>query len=267
MDKLKRALIEMDEDDALLEIVEDIKEFKGKIEKKLEDFPTPKDGKNGRDGRDGRDGLDGVDGKGMKGEKGDKGEPGEQGEPGKDGKDGKDFDVEDLEPEIKKVKSELLSIISRSSPGGGGPYMNIGIGGNTSVLSRYNDINIKAGSNMTITYQNNDTTKRVDVTFASSGGGGSVGGTVRSINTVSTSQTAGATAGTDYVYICSAGINLTLPDAIGNTNLYTIKNTAASSILVTTTGGETIDTSSNLILPLQFTSVDLISDGSNWEIT
>jgi len=76
---------------------------------------------------------------------------------------------------------------------------NIAIGGNTSVLSQYTDINIKAGSNVTLTYSNNQTTKYLDLTIASSGGGGSVGGTVRSINNISTSQTAGATAGTDYV--------------------------------------------------------------------
>ncbi len=266
MDKLKRALLDLDEDDGLLDIVEDIKEFKARIEQQIDEFPIAKDGKNGRDGRDGRDGLDGVDGKGFKGEKGEKGEQGEKGESGKDGKDGKSFDKEDLEPEIKKVRSELLSIVSHA--GGGGAYRNIAFAGNPSVLSRYNDINFKPGANVTISYANNDNTKMVDVTIASSGGGGgSVIGTTRSINTINTSQTAGSTSLTDYVYICSGGVNLTLPDAVGNTNLYTIKNTSTSSVLVSTTSAETIDTSANLILPIQFTSVDLISDGSNWEIT
>ena len=108
----------------------------------------------------------------------------------------------------------------------------------------------------------------MDVTFASSGGGqGSVGGVVRSINTVNTSQTAGNTSGTDYIYICSGGINLTLPDATANTNLYTIKNTSTSSVLVSTTSLQTIDTQSTIILATQYTSIDLISDGSNWDIT
>lgn len=145
---------------------------------------------------------------------------------------------------------------------------NIAVGGNTSVISRYTDLNIKAGANVTLTYTNNNTTKFTDLTIASSGGGGgSVIGTTRSINTISTSQTAGNTSLTDYVYICSAGINLTLPDAVGNSNLYTVKNTSTSSVLVSTTVSETIDTSTTLILPVQYTSVDLISDGSNWEIT
>jgi hypothetical protein len=263
MDKLKKALIDLEEDDAILEMIEDIKEFKQKIEQRVDDFPVPKDGKNGRDGRDGRDGLDGVDGKGTKGEKGEQGEKGDKGDKGDDGKDGKDFDKgKDLDPELKKMKTEVLTAMSYG--GGGGAYRNIAVGGNPSVLSRYNDLNIKAGTNVTLSYQNNDTTKMLDLTIAATGGGA---GTVRSINSISTSQTAGATAGTDYVYICSVGVNLTLPDAVGNTNLYTVKNTSTSSVLVSTTSLETIDTSPNLILATQFTSVDLISDGANWDIT
>lgn len=163
------------------------------------------------------------------------------------------------------LRRELINRINHI--GGGNMNRNIAIGGNTSVLSRYTDINIKAGANVTLTYSNNNTTKYLDLTIGSSGGGGSVGGTVRSINNISSSQTAGATAGTDFVYIATAGVALTLPTAAANTNLYTVKNTAASSILIATTGGETIDTQANLILATQYTSVDLISDGTNWEIT
>lgn len=167
---------------------------------------------------------------------------------------------------VDTLRKELNNRIN-NLPRGGNANRNIAIGSNTSVLSRYTDINLKAGSNVTITYSNNDTTKYVDVTIASSGGGSSVAGTVRSISTINTSQTAGNTSGTDYVYICSAGVQLTLPDAASNTNLYTIKNTSTSSVLIATTSAQTIDTQSNLILATQFTSVDLISDNSNWEIT
>lgn len=171
-----------------------------------------------------------------------------------------------IKEELEKFKRDMLSRFSNI--GGGNANRNIAVGGNTSVLSRYTDINIKAGSNVTITYANNDVTKYLDLTFASSGGGGSVGGVVRSINRVSTSQTMGATAGTDYVYVATAGIALTLPTAVANTNLYTIKNVSASSVLVATTAAETIDTDANLILPLQYTSVDLINDGADdWSIT
>lgn len=180
--------------------------------------------------------------------------------PGRPGKDGTSVKLKEV---VDEIRPDILKLI----PQGGNMNRNIAVGGNTSVLSRYTDINIKAGSNVTLTYANNNNTKYLDLTIASSGGGGSVIGTTRSINTIATSQTAGATSGTDYVYICSAGVQLTLPDAVANTNLYTVKNTSTSSVLVSTTAAETIDTSTNLILATQFTSVDLISDGANWEIT
>lgn len=170
--------------------------------------------------------------------------------------------------EVWKELKALRKLYIARQVGGGAPFRNIAVGGNPSVLGRYNDLNIKAGANVTLSYSNNNTTKYLDLTIAATGGGGgSVIGTTRSINTISTSQTAGNTSLTDYVYICSAGINLTLPDAVGNSNLYTIKNTSTSSILVTTTASETIDTSSTLVLPVQYTAVDLISDSANWQIT
>lgn len=167
---------------------------------------------------------------------------------------------------LEAFRQEFLSRLGNI--GGGNQNRNIAIGGNPSVLSKYTDINLKAGNNVTITYQNNDTTKQVDVTISATGGSGSVGGTVRSINRVSTSQTMGSVAGTDYVYIADQGIRLTLPDATGITNLYTIKNVSASSVLVSTTAAQTIDTDSELILATQYTSVDLINDGADdWSIT
>jgi len=94
------------------------------------------------------------------------------------------------------------------------------------------------------------------------------GGITRSISSVATSQTMGADAGTDYVYIATAGIALTLPTAVGNSNLYTVKNVSASSILVATTSAQTIDTDANLIISTQFAAVDLVNDGAdNWSIT
>lgn len=175
--------------------------------------------------------------------------------------------VEAFMQTLEDVRLEFSSRLS-SIHTGGNANRNIAIGGNPSVLSKYTDINIKAGSNVTLTYSNNDTTKYLDLTIASSGGGSSVAGTVRSINRVSTSQTMGNNTGTDYVYISTVGTQLTLPDAASNTNLYTVKNIAASSVLVSTTGGQTIDGDSNLILSTQYTSVDLVNSGNdNWSIT
>lgn len=167
---------------------------------------------------------------------------------------------------IKELRTELITKINNK--GGGNMNRNIAIGGNTSVLSMFTDINLKAGNNVNITYTRNNTTKYTDITFSATGGGGSVGGTIRSINNINTSQSAGSNTGTDYVYICSAGVQITLPPASTNTNLYTIKNISTSSILVSRNGADTIESDTSLILATQFTAVDLISDGSNnWNIT
>lgn len=170
---------------------------------------------------------------------------------------------------VEKLRKDIMNRLGNLTQGGGNANRNIAIGGNTSVLSKYTDINLKAGSNVTITYAANNTTKYTDVTIsASGGGGGSVGGTVRSINNISTSQTAGNNSGTDYVYIASAGVALTLPTAAANTNMYTIKNTSNSSVVVLPDAADTIDTSANAILSFKYTSIDVISDGtSNWSIT
>jgi predicted nucleic acid-binding Zn-ribbon protein len=168
---------------------------------------------------------------------------------------------------LEKLRQELSNRINNLRIGGGNQNRNIAIGGNTSVLSKYTDINIKPGSNVTLTYSNNDTTKYLDLTITATGGS-SVAGTTRSINREATSQTMGGTASTDYVYIATDGILLTLPTAVGNSNLYTVKNVAASSVMVATTGGQTIDGDSNIILNNQYTSVDIVNDGNdNWSIT
>lgn len=173
----------------------------------------------------------------------------------------------DYEEDIRELEEDLVRLRSAISyqTGGGQANRNIAIGGNTSILGYYTDINLKPGSNVTFTVSPNTTTRYTDITIAATGG---PGGTTRVVSSIATSQTAGATAGTDYVYIASAGIALTLPTATANSNLYTIKNTGASSVLVAPDGSDTIDTQSNLILVTQYTSVDLVSDGvDNWNIT
>jgi hypothetical protein len=162
---------------------------------------------------------------------------------------------------IEELRVDMFSRLANIR-GGGNANRQIFIGG-ADPLTRYTDINLKAGTGVTLSYANNNATKKVDITFVSSGGSG----TVRSIATTSVSSVVGDTAGTDYVVICSEGVKITLPTAASNTNLYTIKNTAASSVLVAPDGAETIDADSNIILSTQYTAVDLISDGTNWNIT
>lgn len=174
--------------------------------------------------------------------------------------------VEKQKPEILKQIEEVRQEFNRRMGllgSGGNANRQMFIGGND-PLKRYTDMNLKAGSNVTITYANNDQTKKVDVTFASTGG---PGGSTRSITSVSTTTSAGDTAGTDYVYLCSGTFDITLPTAVGNTNLYTIKNVGSGIITIKTTSSQTIDGQATIVMPVQFTSVDLISDTANWNIT
>ncbi len=89
-------------------------------------------------------------------------------------------------------------------------------------------------------------------------------GITRSIVSVSSSQTAGAAAHTDYVYIVTGSHTLTLPTAVGNTNQYTIKNRHSGDITLAFSASETAD-GGGITLGTN-NSVSLVSDGSNWVI-
>src|SRR3990167_1395719 len=174
----------------------------------------------------------------------------------------KDEEVKEIKETIKDFRTEFITRLA--SKGGGNMNRNILVGNNPSVLSKYTDLNILAGNNVTLSYTNNNTRKTLDLTVAATGGSG----TTRSVDSTSVSSTVGSIAGTDYVVIANAGVRITLPTASSNENLYTIKNTAASSVLVSPNGADTIDTDTNIILQTQYTAVDLISDGvNNWNIT
>lgn len=267
MDKLKQALVDLGEDDVILEIIEEFKLVKKEINEVLENIPPPEKGETGDKGEKGDKGDKGDRGdRGGVGPRGFKGERGEKGTDGKDGEDGKDGKSVKLEQVLDELRPEVASRLLRSIPEGKSMNRNISIGGNSSVLSKYTDINLKAGANVALTYANNPTTHNVDVTISATGGGG--GGISRSINSISTSQPAGSTPATDYVYLCTGTLTLTMPDATaGNTNLYTVKNVGTGVVTVNTTSAQTIDGSPTAILPLQYTSIDLESDTANWNIT
>lgn len=170
--------------------------------------------------------------------------------------------IESLSDAFEKLRVEMLSKLA--SVGGGNMNRNISVNGNSSVLSRYTDINIKPGSGVTLTYQNNDTTKNLDLTISANGSGS---GITREINTTTVSSVIGSVAGIDYVTLVNAGAKITMPPAAGNTNLYTIKNIGTSSVLIVADGAETFDGDANIIMPVRYTSVDLSSDETNWHIT
>jgi hypothetical protein len=92
-------------------------------------------------------------------------------------------------------------------------------------------------------------------------------GIARSVNSVSSNTSAGSGSNVDYVYLVSGTTTITLPTAVGNTNRYTIKRSGTGVVSIATTSSQTIDGSSSPItINVQYVSIDLISNGTNWEI-
>jgi hypothetical protein len=129
------------------------------------------------------------------------------------------------------------------------------------------NLNLIEGSNVSINTIEDLTNRRYNVTFASTGGGGSGAGFTRSINLISVDTTAGNNTSTDYFYIATGSLTITLPASFGNTNLYSIKNTASvGSIVILPNGSDTIETLPSISILTPFVSIDLISNGTGWNI-
>jgi hypothetical protein len=111
---------------------------------------------------------------------------------------------------------------------------------------------------------------RGDGTWAiPSGGGGGTGGITRIIANPTANTTAGNTANTDYVYFVNGTFTITLPNASGNSNQYTIKHigSVGNTVSIGTTASATIDGSAAPItLTVPYTSISVMSNGSNWFI-
>lgn len=89
----------------------------------------------------------------------------------------------------------------------------------------------------------------------------------KSINIISTNTTADNASNTDYVYLVSGTTTITLPTAVANTNLYTIKRAGTNTVSIATTSSQTIDGSASPItINVQYTSLTLVSDGTNWNV-
>jgi predicted ATP-dependent Lon-type protease len=71
----------------------------------------------------------------------------------------------------------------------------------------------------------------------------------------------------NYLVDCTSGtFTVTLPTSVGNTGqIFVIKNSGSGTITLATTGGQTIDGTSTKTL-LQYGSITVQSDGTNWWI-
>jgi hypothetical protein len=88
------------------------------------------------------------------------------------------------------------------------------------------------------------------------------------LTSVQTGTYAPGSSQSEYVLAnaTSAGFNVTLPTAVGNPYTYTIKKTDSSTntVTVATTSSQTIDGSTTALLKVQYVSLTVVSDGSNW---
>lgn len=171
-------------------------------------------------------------------------------------------DKDELDKTLAKLRIEIMNRIANI---GGGSMNRQILFNSVDRLTKYTDINLKPGANITFTVANDDTNKRVNLTIAATGGSGS--GITRSIQSISANQVLDSASTTDYVYLVSGTTTVTMPDATTNTDLYTIKNVGNGTVTINTTSSQTIDGALTQVMPIKFTSVDLISDGSNWGIT
>ena len=86
-------------------------------------------------------------------------------------KDDLDSHKEKMFQSLIVTKSEILSrIVTNEENKGGAINRQIFVGG-TDYLTKYTDINLKAGTNITLQAANNENTKKVDVTITGSGSG------------------------------------------------------------------------------------------------
>lgn len=176
----------------------------------------------------------------------------------------KDTAIAVIKQEIEQLRKDFMSRLTNI----GGGSINRQININSSVMStRYTDINFQAFGGIAWSAVDDDTNKRVNVRASITAALGGGGGVARTVSVISVSSTLAAAASTDYAIFANVGITITLPTAISNTNLYTVKNEAVSSVLVATTAGETIDGSATVLLPTQYESLSFISNGSVWGVT
>jgi hypothetical protein len=96
------------------------------------------------------------------------------------------------------------------------------------------------------------------------GGGGS--GLQLVVTSVSSPITASSTANREFIYLVSGTTTITLPTAVGNASIYSIKNVGVNTVTIATTSSQTIDGSLTAPLPVPNTSLTLISNNSNWSI-
>jgi len=72
----------------------------------------------------------------------------------------------------------------------------------------------------------------------------------------------------DYIVDATANtFTATLPTAVGREGkVYVIKNSGTGTLTIATTSAQTIDGEPNYLLAVQYESISIVSDGSNWKV-
>ena len=69
------------------------------------------------------------------------------------------------------------------------------------------------------------------------------------------------------VVLCNGTFNTSLPTVVGNSGkVFYIKNTGTGTITVLPSGSQVIDSASALAILSQYSSAQIVTDGSNWYI-
>lgn len=135
--------------------------------------------------------------------------------------------------------------------------------GGTLVATRQ-EINLVEGANITITASDNVGANRTDVTIAATT-------TAANSHTVVTKTTNYTITTSDEIILANASggaVTITLPTAVGNTNMYTVKkiDSSANHVTIATSAAQTIDGGSTAVIQVQYASVSVVSDNANWFI-
>jgi len=111
------------------------------------------------------------------------------------------------------------------------------------------------------------------LTFVDQPSGGGGGASVPTVitDTSGTNTTISTTSGIEEIHLISNGTNavtITLPAAAtaGSGYKYNIKQLGTANVTIDGNGSETIDGSSTFVITSQYSSVTLVTDGSNWFI-
>src|SRR3990167_1293004 len=114
----------------------------------------------------------------------------------------------EVQDNLKKFRAEFLNLLGNI---GGGAMNRQNFIGGVDPLTKYTDINWKAGAGTTLTYANNDTTKKVDITITGSAGSG----ITRQIQTTIISSVMAGLSGVDQGTLANGGVAITLPTERG----------------------------------------------------